>query len=150
MRSASSRTKNESALSSVKCSWPLCIVSHIRPGVATMTAGFLFKSRSCFSFDIPPTTGHTSIFVYTATARIMAQTWSANSRVGATMSARSTSGNCSESSSSFVAYPSGKPIPWESKRCKIGNANAKVFPLPVCAAPMISHRPFVAGSKHSR
>mmetsp|Transcript_8682 Transcript_8682/g.32477 ORF Transcript_8682/g.32477 Transcript_8682/m.32477 type:complete len:208 (-) Transcript_8682:1291-1914(-) len=74
--------------------------------------------------------------------------------------ANGSSGSCS--SSAFFASSTGgfssslslslSSRSWSicvSSRCRMGIPKARVFPLPVSAAPITSHRPLIAGFKHS-
>lgn len=90
-----------------------------RPGVATMTWGRLARPTACCILSIPPTsTKHRAPMAEPRLSNCCA-IWYASSRVGA----RTHANNPFGSSQSF---------------CKIGSANAAVFPDPVSATPMIS------------
>mmetsp|Transcript_26649 Transcript_26649/g.67031 ORF Transcript_26649/g.67031 Transcript_26649/m.67031 type:complete len:395 (-) Transcript_26649:363-1547(-) len=148
MRSASSTTRKVRYLMSSRWRSPPFSRSHKRPGVATTTAGLFRSSRACLLGAMPPTMGTTPMPQLSPTTFRWAHTCIASSRVGAKISARSgLAGNFP------TAGPSSSTVPRSSasisRRCMMGIPNARVFPLPVCAAPMMSRRSRVAGSRDS-
>ena len=118
MRSASSSTKNSKAFSETAF-WP--IKSSRRPGVATNTSTPRIKLRFCDASPTPPKMHVVEIAVNWAYCLKQSSTWMASSRVGKRISARHVLG--------------ARNFPESSSLCRIGSANAAVFPVPVWAIP---------------
>ena len=124
IRSASSITKTSTSLRSMSF---LSIKSISRPGVAiSMSTGFESNLSLCFLKSIPPTTQSVDSSMYLLRSFESLSICSASSRVGARMRA--------------LGFPvSGASVLGDSqKRVNRVIRNAAVFPVPVCACPVIS------------
>mmetsp|Transcript_33231 Transcript_33231/g.78813 ORF Transcript_33231/g.78813 Transcript_33231/m.78813 type:complete len:232 (-) Transcript_33231:692-1387(-) len=150
IRSASSITRKERLPMSQRCCSPVLRRSQRRPGVATMTAGRFCSSLDCFWAEIPPRIGTTPTLHTDPTAFRCLHTCMASSRVGASTRARSGPGFGHRFSDTATAPPASLS-PWSSltRMCMIGRPNARVLPLPVCAAPMTSFQSRIAAGTHS-
>ena len=91
----------------------------ILPGVAITKCGLVIKVFAWFSMSIPPTTTVHRKCKHDPSALNCSANWYASSLVGVTTSPK---------------MPKGS----SARRCRIGNANAAVLPLPVCARPSTS------------
>ena len=118
MRSASSSTKTSSFLR-LTAFWP--IKSSRRPGVATSTSTPRIRFLFCEASFTPPKMQAVEIAVNCAYCLKHSSTWMASSRVGSSTSTRHVLG--------------ARKFPDSSSLCKMGSANAAVFPVPVWAIP---------------
>ena len=118
MRSASSSTKNSRAFRETA----FCpIRSSRRPGVATSTSTPRIRLFFWEASPTPPKMQVVEIAVNWAYCLKQSATWMASSRVGSRIKARQVLG--------------ARNFPESKSNCKIGRANAAVFPVPVWAIP---------------
>ena len=101
-----------------------CRKSHRRPGVAMTICAPLRIWRNCRVSSMPPTTTAERIGDPTVSCMMASLIWIANSRVGLSTTAR------------ILPVPGLSML--VSIRSIIGIANARVFPVPVCAVATTS------------
>ena len=117
---------------------PLRKWSTIRPGVATTTWGRLPNSRACAIMSIPPTIIAVRIFNEEPNTANCSEIWKASSLL--IIEHVRTKEGWDGSKMYLVGVKMRANIPYGSTEscCRMGNANAMVFPEPVLAFPMQS------------
>lgn len=107
-----------------------------RPGVATTICGFLPNAMAWGTISIPPTITALRTEINDPNASKAFEIWYASSRVGARTRPKKDWG-LSINAADHQRSPSPS-LYFSVLPCKIGSANAAVFPLPVSANPIKS------------